>query len=75
MSADATYLIEGLYFGVHDEGELAQLAGVGRRCGQPLLQARLVHILQTAGAVAGRQQRILWIALAVADAANVAAVL
>lgn len=72
---DSSHLVEGLDFGVHDEGELAEFAGIRGRCCQPLLQAGLVHILQTARAVAGRQQRILWIALAVTDPADVAAVL
>lgn len=34
-----------------------------------------MHILQAARTVAGRQQRVLWIALAVADAAYIAAIL
>lgn len=69
------YLVEGLDLGVHDEGELAQLAGVRLGGGEPLLEARLVHVLQATGAVAWREERILGIALAVADAADVAAVL
>lgn len=60
---------------MHDEGKLAQLAGVRLGGGEPLLQACLVHVLQTAGAIARREQRILRITLAVADAADVAAVL
>lgn len=71
----AAPLVEGLDLGVHDEGELAQLAGVRLGGGEPLLEARLVDVLQAAGAVAWRQERILGIALAVADAADVAAVL
>lgn len=69
------YLVEGLDFRVHDERELAQLARVRLGSGQPLLQARLVHVLEAAGTVAGRQQRIVQIALAVADATDVAAAL
>lgn len=66
-----SYLIEWLDFGVHDKGELAKLARVRLGGGQPLLQTPLVHILQAAGAIAGRQERIQGVALAVADAANV----
>lgn len=51
---DDAHLVEGLDFGVHDEGELAEFTGIGRRCGEPLLQACLMHILQAAGTVAGR---------------------
>lgn len=70
-----THLIERLDLRVHNERKLAQLARVrlGRR--QPLLQARLVHVLEAAGAIARRQQRIVQITLAVADATDVAAAL
>jgi len=60
---------------VHDEGEFAELAGVRLGGGEPLLEAGLVDVLQTSGAVARREQRVLRITLAVADAADVAAVL
>jgi len=60
---------------VHDEGEFAELAGVCLGGGEPLLEAGLVDVLQTSGAVARREQRVLRITLAVADAADVAAVL
>lgn len=49
-----TYLVEGLDLGVHDEGELAELAGVGLGGGEPLLQACLVDVLKASGAVAWR---------------------
>lgn len=70
-----TYLVEGLDLGVHDERELAQLTRGGLGGGEPLLQTGLVHIFEAAGAVAGRQQRVLRLALAVTDTADVAAVL
>lgn len=60
---------------MHDEWELAQLARRGLGGGEPLLQARLVDILEAARAVAGRQQRVLGFAFAVANPTNVAAVL
>lgn len=71
----AAYLIERLDFGVHDERKLAQFARVGLGGGEPLLQTRLVDIFEAARAVAGRQQRIPGFALAMANTANVSAVL
>lgn len=71
----AAPLVERFDLGVHDERKLAQLARVrlGRR--EPLLQTRLVDVLETAGTVAWRQERILRIGLAVADPADVATAL
>lgn len=60
---------------MHDEWEFAQLARVGFGRSQPLLQARLVYILQAAGTVAWRQQRVVQIALAMTNATDVAAAL
>lgn len=70
-----THLVERLDLGVHDEGELAQFARRGLGGSEPLLQTRLVHILEASRAVARGEQRILRLALAVTDAANVAAIL
>lgn len=60
---------------MHYEGKLAQLARVRLGRGQPLLQARLVDELEAPRAVAGGEQGILGLALAVADPTNVSAVL
>ena len=60
---------------MHDEGELAELTGRGLGRCEPLLQTRLVHILEASRAVAGRQEGVLSLALAVTDAANVPTVL
>lgn len=70
-----TYLIERLDFRVHDERKLAQFARVCLGGGEPLLKTRLVDIFQASRAVAGRQQRIPGLTLAVTNAANVSAVL
>lgn len=40
------YLIERFYFCVHDEIEFAEFTRSRLRCGQPLLQATLVHKFQ-----------------------------
>lgn len=68
-------LVERFDLGVHDERELAQLARVRLRCRQPLLQTRLVDILEASGAVTWRQEWILWVGLAVTNPANVTAAL
>lgn len=60
---------------MHDKRELAQLTRGGLGGGEPLLQTGLVHIFETAGAIAGRQQRVLRFALTVTDSADVTAVL
>lgn len=60
---------------MHNKGKLAQLARRGLGGSEPLLQTRLVDIFEASRAVAGRQQRILCLALAVTNPANVAAVL
>ena len=66
-----TYLTEWLYLGVHNKRKLAQLTGTRIRSRQPLLQTRLMHILQTAGTVTGCQQRIICIILTMANPTDV----
>lgn len=60
---------------MHDERELAEFTRRRLGGGQPLLQTRLVDVFEASRAVAGRQQGILRLILAVTDPANVAAVL
>lgn len=63
----ATYLPQRLQPGLHDELVLAELAAARVGALDPLLQAGLVHEVQAARAVAGRDQGALVVALAVAD--------
>ncbi|CAN7994136.1 unnamed protein product, partial [Ixodes hexagonus] len=70
--AKTSYLSEGLDLGVHDEIELAELAAARVRRLDPLLEAGLVHEPEAAGAVAGRNKRILCVRFAVTNTAHVA---
>lgn len=65
------HLPERLDLGVHDEVELAEFAAAGVRTLDPLLQARLVHVTQGTGAVAGGDERVVRFTLTVADATHV----